>query len=123
MLPFNTFPHKKISCLRSNKFDDETIFFTHLIHFLFQNLKEFPQVSIHSISKMQHSSGMVSSYRLISKVISAVFHTVEWRNLTADAGVSYFFCNAQTVVSPHYSVSHDNRKIVLDGWKLILAVL
>jgi N-acetyl-anhydromuramyl-L-alanine amidase AmpD len=47
---------------------------------------------------------------------------VEWRNLTADAGVSYFFRDAQTVVSAHYSVSHDNRKIVSDGQMLILAV-
>jgi hypothetical protein len=59
--PFNTSPHKKICHLRSNKFDDETIFFTDLIHFLFQNLKEFPQVSIRSVSKTQHSSGTVSS--------------------------------------------------------------
>jgi hypothetical protein len=51
-----------------------------------------------------------------------MFHTVEWRNLRTYAGVLYFFCNAQTVVSPHYLVSHDNRKIVLGGWKLILAV-
>jgi hypothetical protein len=120
---FNTFPHKKISCLRSNKSDDKTIFFTHLIHSLFQNLKELPQVSIHSISKMQHSNGAVSSQRLISKVISPTFHTGEWRNLTADTGVLYFFRDAQTVVSPHYLVSHDNRKIVSCSWKLILAVL
>jgi hypothetical protein len=51
-----------------------------------------------------------------------MFHTVEWHNLTADAGVLYFFHEAETVVSPHYSVSHDNRKIVSGGQKLILAV-
>jgi hypothetical protein len=59
--PFNTSPHKKISCLRSNKFDDKTIFL------------QFPQVSIHSLSKIQRSNGMVSSYRLISNVISTSF--------------------------------------------------
>jgi hypothetical protein len=36
---FNTSLHKKISRLRSNKGGDETIFFTHLIHFVYQNLK------------------------------------------------------------------------------------
>jgi hypothetical protein len=46
---------------------------------------------------------------------------VEWRNLTAEMGTSYFFRDAQTVVSPDYSLSHDNRKIVLGGLKLILA--
>jgi hypothetical protein len=75
--PFNTSLHKEISSLKSNKFDDETIFFTHLIHFLFQNHKEFPQVSIRSLSKTQRSNGAVSSYVLISKVISATFHTAE----------------------------------------------
>jgi hypothetical protein len=71
---------------------------------------------------MQHSNGVVSSQRLISKVISPMFHTVEWCNLTADAGVSYFFRDAQTVVTPHYLVSHDNWKIVSGDRKLILAV-
>jgi hypothetical protein len=40
--PFNTSLHKEVSRLKSNKFDDETIFFPHLINFLFQNLKGFP---------------------------------------------------------------------------------
>jgi hypothetical protein len=80
------------------------------MHFRFQNLKEFLQVSIHSVSKTQHSNGAVSSWRLISKVIFPMFHTVEWHNLTADAGVSYFFRDAQTVVSPPYSVCY-NRKL------------
>jgi hypothetical protein len=66
---------------------------------------------------------VVSSDRLISKVISVMFHTAEWRNLTADAGVSYFFRNTETAVSLHYSVSHDNWKIVSGGQKLILAVV
>jgi hypothetical protein len=96
--PFNASLHKEISCLRSNKFDDETIFFTHLIHFLFQNLKEFPWVSICSVSKTQCSSDAVSSYRLILKVISATFHAAEWRNLAADVGVSYFFRDAEAAV-------------------------
>jgi hypothetical protein len=74
---FNTSLCKEISRLRSNKFDDKTIFFTYVIHFLFQNLKEFPQVSIRFVSKTQHSNGAVSLYRLISKVISAMFHTAE----------------------------------------------
>jgi hypothetical protein len=52
-----------------------------------------------------------------------MLHMVEWHNLTADVGVSYFFRDAQTVVSPQYLVSHYNRKIVSGGWKLILAVL
>jgi hypothetical protein len=51
-----------------------------------------------------------------------MFHTVERRNLMADVGVSYFFRDAQTIVSPHYSVSYDNQKIVCGGRKLILAV-
>jgi hypothetical protein len=71
---------------------------------------------------MQHSDGPVSSYRLISKIISATFHTTEWRNLTAHVGVSYFFHDVETAVSPHYSVSHNNQKIVSAGRKLILAV-
>jgi hypothetical protein len=54
--PFNTSPHKKNSRLRSNKFHDKTTFFTRLIHFLFQNLKEFPQVSIRSVSKTHGSN-------------------------------------------------------------------
>jgi hypothetical protein len=70
MLPFNTAPHKEIFHLRSNQFDDETIFFTHLIHILFQNLKEFPQVSIRSVSKMQSSNGTGKSGSL--KLILAV---------------------------------------------------
>jgi hypothetical protein len=90
---------------------------------MFQNLKEFLGVSIRSVSKTQHSSGAFSSYRLISKVISAMFHAAEWRNLTVDVGVSYFFHDAETTLSPHYSVSHDNRKIVSGGRKLILAIL
>jgi hypothetical protein len=61
---------------------------------------------------MQHSNGMASSQRLISKVIFPMFHAVEWCNLMTDVGVSFFFPNAQTVVSPHYSVSHDNQKII-----------
>jgi hypothetical protein len=32
------------------------------------------------------------------KVTSAAFHTAEWRNLTAIAGVLYFFHDAQTEV-------------------------
>jgi hypothetical protein len=62
--------HKKISPLRSNKFDDETFVFTHLIYFLYQILK-FPRVSIRCVSKIQLSNGAVSSYWLISKIISA----------------------------------------------------
>jgi hypothetical protein len=42
---------------------------------------------------------MVSSYRLISKVISAMFHGAERLNLTANVGVSYFFHDAETTVS------------------------
>jgi hypothetical protein len=71
---------------------------------------------------MQPSNGVFSSYRLISKVISATFHIAEWRNLTADTAVSYSFHGAETAVSPHYSVSHDNWKIVQGGQKLIPAV-
>jgi hypothetical protein len=97
-------------------------FFTHLIDFLFQTLKEFPQVSIRSVSKTQHSNGAVSSHRLISKVISPTFHTVEWWNLTADTGVSYFFRDTETAVSLHYSASQHNWKIVSGSRKLILAV-
>jgi hypothetical protein len=87
-------------------------FFPQLIHFLFQNLKEFPQVSIHSVSKTQRSNGVVSSYRLISKVISATFHTAEWCDLTTDAVVLYFFHDAETAVGHRYLASRDNWKIV-----------
>jgi hypothetical protein len=52
-----------------------------------------------------------------------MFHTVEWRNPMADAGVLHFFRDAQTVVSPHYSVSHNNWKIVSGGRKRIVAIL
>jgi hypothetical protein len=41
----------------------------------------------------------------------------------ADAVVSYFFRDAETVVTHHCSVSRDNQKFVLGGQKLILAVL
>jgi hypothetical protein len=70
---FNTSPHKKISRLRSNKSWWRNNFFTHLIHFLYQSLKQFPRVSICSVSKIQYSNGKVSTYRLISKLISASF--------------------------------------------------
>jgi hypothetical protein len=54
-----------------------------------------------------------------------MFHTAESRNLMADARVSYSFHDTETAVSqsvsPHYLVSHDNRKIVSGGWKLIPA--
>jgi hypothetical protein len=82
-------------------------------------------LSFHSVSKLQRSNGAVSSYRLISKVISAKFHRAEWLNLTADAGVLYFFHDAETAVShsPLLGLCHDNRKIVLSGQKPILAVL
>jgi hypothetical protein len=81
------------------------------MHFLFQNLKEFLQVSIHSVSKMQDSNGVVSSYRLISKVISPTFHTVEWHNLMAD-GVSYFFRDAQGVVIPLLGLSRQPKTCI-----------
>jgi hypothetical protein len=122
--PFNIFLHKEISHLRSNKFDNETNFLTHLIHFLFQNLKEFLWVSIHSVSKTQHSNGTISSYRLISKVISAKFHTTEWHTFTADVEVLYFLHSAESAIShsPLLGLCHDNRKIVSGGQKPILAV-
>jgi hypothetical protein len=65
---------------------------------------------------MQHSHCTVSSYRLISKVISATFHTAEWHNLTADAGVSYFFGDAETAVSqpPLLGLSQQPKNCV--GW-------
>jgi hypothetical protein len=122
--PFNTSQHKRISSLRSNKFDDETIFFTHLIHFLFQNLKEFHWVSIRSVSKIQRSNGTFRSYRLISKVISAKFHTAELHNLTAEAEVSYFVHDAKTAVSHSapLGLCNDNQNIVSVSRKPILAV-
>jgi hypothetical protein len=46
------FPASEVTNLTTKQF-----FFTRLIHFLFQNLKEFPRVSIHSVCKMQHSNG------------------------------------------------------------------
>jgi hypothetical protein len=67
---FNKSPHKKIFCLRSNK-SWWNNFFTRLVHFLYQNLKQVPRVSIRSVSKMQRLDRAVSSYRLISRVISA----------------------------------------------------
>jgi hypothetical protein len=73
-LHFALSPPKKIFCLRSNKFDDKTVFFLQsLVHFLYQNLKQFPRVSVGCVSKIQCSNGMVSSCMLISKVISASF--------------------------------------------------
>jgi hypothetical protein len=104
--PFNTSPHEKISRLRSNKFNNETIFFTHLIHFLYQNLKQFPRVSIRSVSKIQHSNGTVSWHRLISKVIPSTF--TQQNEATSWHGAVVFLpwcrlCNQ--VVSSHYSVS------------------
>jgi hypothetical protein len=73
---FNTSPHKRISCLRSNK-SWLNNFFTHLIYFLYQNLKQFLWVSIHSVSKIWRSHGTVSSNRQISKVI---FTSFTWQN-------------------------------------------
>jgi hypothetical protein len=78
-------------------------FFTHLIHFLFRRLENFPRVSIRSVSKIQRSNGAVSSYRLISKVISESFtqlnEATSWRRRVV------FSRDSETVVSPHYSVS------------------
>jgi hypothetical protein len=112
--PFNTSLHKKISHLRNNKFYDKTSFSTHLIHFLFQNLKEFPWVSIRFVSKTQCSNGAVSSYVLISKVTSATHHAAEWHNLTANSGVLYFFRNAETAVSqsPLLSISRQPKNCI-----------
>jgi hypothetical protein len=41
--PFNTSLHKEISCLRSNKFDDGTIFLPIQYIFCFKILKNFPE--------------------------------------------------------------------------------
>jgi hypothetical protein len=120
---FNTSPHKKISRLRSNKFDDRTIFFTHLLHFLYQNLKQFPQVSICSVSKIQHSNGAVSSYRLISKIISSVSRSRMMQ--PHGVGVLYFSHDAETAVSrsPLLGLRHNEQKIVFGDQMPILAVL
>jgi hypothetical protein len=113
LCPFNTSPNMKISCLRSNKFDDKIS--SHVIQFLFQNFKEFPQVSICSVPKTQRSNSAVSSYGLISKVFSTKFHTVECATSRPTRRVSYFFCDAETVVShsPLLSLCHDNLKICI----------
>jgi hypothetical protein len=60
---------------------------------------------------------MVSSYGLISKVISTKFHTAEWRNPMASAGVSSFFQDAETAVShsPPLGLCHGNQKNCI-GW-------
>jgi hypothetical protein len=108
-------PPKKISCLRSNKSDNETISFTHLIHFLYQNLKQFYPVSICSVSKIQHSNGTVSSYRLTSKIISASFtqqnDTISWCGGSS--------CDEKTAisqsVSSHYVVSVMTTKRLYRG--------
>jgi hypothetical protein len=102
---FYTSPHKEISCLTGNKSWQWNNFFTHLIHFLYQNLKQFPWVSIHSVSKVQPSNGAASSYRLISKVTSASFtqqnDTASW---CGECCISPTMQRLQSV-SPHYSVS------------------
>lgn len=95
---FNMSPHKKISHLRSNKSWQRNNFFTCLIHFLYQNLKQVPQVSTHSGSKIQCSNSAVSSCRLISKVISASF--TQQNGATSSAGVLYFSRDAETTISP-----------------------
>jgi hypothetical protein len=116
--PFNTSPHKKISRLRRNKFHDKTIFFIHLIPFLFQNLKEFPRVSIRSVSKTQCSNGVQSR--------SLPPRFTQQNDTTSRP--SQRCCISSTMqrlqcVTPHYSVScHDNRKIVSGGRKPIRAV-
>jgi hypothetical protein len=74
--PYNTSPHTEISRLTNNKLSTKQ-FFDPFHTFSVPNLKEFPRVSICSVSKMQLSNGAVSSYRLIAKVISATFHIVE----------------------------------------------
>jgi hypothetical protein len=116
---FNMSPHKKISRLRSNKSWWQNNFFTCLIHFLYKNLKQFPQVSIHSVSKIQHSNGAVSSYRLISKVISESF--TQQNNATSWCrGVVFLLrcrdCNQSVPTTWSLSLfHHNNQKIVLGG--------
>jgi hypothetical protein len=64
---------RKFLTYKVTKVYNKTIFFTHLIHFLYQNLKQFPQVLMCSVSKIQRSNSVVSSYRLISKAIFRSF--------------------------------------------------
>jgi hypothetical protein len=113
--PFHTSPHNKIFHLRSNISDNEN-FFTHFIHCLYQNLKQFPRVSIHSVSKTQHSNGLVCSCTLISKVISAM------QPHGRCGGVVFLPRCRDCSHSPLLGLCHDNQKIVSGSWKPILAV-
>jgi hypothetical protein len=119
---FNTSLHKKISCLRRNKSWWQNNLFTHLTHFLHQNLTQFLRVSNRSVSKMQHSYGAVSSYTLISKVISASF--TQQNNATSwHGGVVFLPRCTDCSQSPLLGPCHDGRKIISGGRKPMPPVL
>jgi hypothetical protein len=114
--PFNTFPHKKISCLRSNKFHDETIFYPFntfsvskswgispsFFSFCFQNAA-FEWRGQGHFRHVSHST-MTQPYGRHGGVVSSTMQRLQW-------------------VTPHYSVScHDNRETVSGSQKPILAV-
>jgi hypothetical protein len=94
-------------------------FFTCLIHFLFQNIKEFPRVSIHSVSKTQRSNGAWSrSLPPCFTQLNDATSRPSWRSCTSSMMQSLQW------VTPIYLVScHDNQKTVSGGQKPILAVL
>jgi hypothetical protein len=124
---FNTSPHRKISRLRSNESWWQNNFFTHLIHFLYQNLEKFPWVTIRSVSKTQQSNGTISSYRSVSKAISTSFIQ---RNDASSWCVGVAFlpqsrdCNQSVPATwSLLLLHHNNQNIVLGGQKPSLAVL
>jgi hypothetical protein len=93
-------------------------FFTRLRHFMFQNLKDFPRVSIHFVSKTQRSNGVRS--RSLPPRFTEQNDATSWP--ARRCHISSMMQRLQWV-TPHYSVScHDNWKIVSGGRKPILAV-
>lgn len=86
------------------KVHDETNFSPVYQIFHTQILYTFPKfLLVQSVPKIQLLNDTVSSYRLITKVISALqFHTAERRNLMGRLcriGFTYFFHDAETAVN------------------------
>jgi hypothetical protein len=121
---------KKISCWKSTNSSWWNIFFNHIIHFSYQNLKQFPKfLFVQSVTSTEHCSDVVHSCRLISEFISnCEFCTAQWFNLMACRRrilVTQFFCNTEAAVCQYQL--HDpfrfSNTIVAASLILLLATL
>ena len=78
--PITTSKCKKIPLSRTTQSSQQNKIFTHLIHFPYQNLKQFPWFPfIQFFSNIQRWNHAVSSYKFQYKVNSTPkFHTAKW---------------------------------------------